>query len=143
MTPKQRVHLMAELWPAAAAALGCSKEDRERRLTEISRALGRPVDSASDIKTNRDFDQVKAHLLALSQPANLDAQVRQATMPRTRLIVGIRQRGEEAYIASISRDKFGTVAWEDLSEGQLIQLRDTLAARAHARGRKQVAECPF
>lgn len=137
MTPKQRIHLMAELWPAAAAALGCPANVRERRIEEIGRALGRPVVSASEIKTNRDFDLVKGHLLALAQPANLNAQVRQENMPRTRLIVGIRKRASEAYIAAICRDKFGTGAWEDLSEPQLEQLRDTLAARAQARNKRE------
>lgn len=141
MTIKQRILLMADLWPAAAAALGCSKEDRERRLAEISAALGRPVASAGDIKTNVDFDRVKSHLLAISQPSNLDAQMRQANMSRTRLLVGIRKRGAEGYIVALSRDKFGTAAWVNLPEFQLIQLRDTLAARASAKRKK--VEVPF
>lgn len=147
MTTKQRIHLLAELWPAAAAVLGCSPNDRERRLEEISKALGRPVDSASEIKTNKDFDDVKKHLLAISQPANLNDQVRIANMPRTRLIVGIMERRDRLGVepfSTIIRERFGTVNWEDLPDWQLEQLRDTLAARVHSRARieKANAEVP-
>lgn len=144
MTPNQRIHLMAELWPAAAAALGCSPNDRERRLEEISRALGRVVDSASDIKTNADFDKVKGRMLALSRPADVNAQVRQENMPRTRLLVGICERraayGEGSF-ATLLSERFGTKDWEGLPDWQLVQLRDTLESRLHARGKNAVV--PF
>lgn len=135
MTRNQRIHLMSDLWPAAAAVLGCSADDRERRLAEISQALGRPVDSASDIKSNKDFDAVKGHLLAISQSANVNAQVAIANMPRTRLIVGIRQRAARLnyHLPALSLDRFHTEDWEGLQEWQLEQLRDTLAAREQAK----------
>ncbi len=58
---------MAELWPNAAAALGWSPNDREKRLDTLSAALNRSLNSANDITTNDDFSRVKNHLLALAK----------------------------------------------------------------------------
>jgi len=142
MTANQRVHLMAELWPAAARVIGCSAQDRDRRLEEISLALGRPVNSASDIKTNEDFDKVKARMLALSQPANVDAQLKQLDQSHKRLVYAIKGLAAPAYIVAIARGKFHTEDWESLNEHQLTQLRNTLAARMSAKKKKPLVTVP-
>ena len=139
MTAKQRIHLMAELWPDAAAALGCSKDDRERRLEELSKALGRPIESANDIDHLKEFDAVKAHMLSISQGTNVAAQMRIANMPKTRLIHKCRSLHPEAYIITLARDRFGTEDWTGLANWQLTQLRNTLSARARGRRREQPA----
>jgi hypothetical protein len=66
MTTGQRVHLMAELWPAACRVQGWKVSDRTRRIDVLSRILGRPIQSASDITTNADYDTVKRELLTLA-----------------------------------------------------------------------------
>lgn len=66
MTRKQRIHLMRDLWPGACRWQGWPPNDRARRLAEIGRALGRPVASSNEVRTNDDFDRVKKHLLTLA-----------------------------------------------------------------------------
>lgn len=143
MTPKQRIHLQAQLWPDACAAQGWNPKDREKRLYLISRALGRVVASANEIGGNKEFDAVKKELLAISRPADLDAQIKMENMPRTRMIKKLEEY-PEAYLLAITQDKFRISAlygdWRrDLSETQLKQLLYTLAARAQARRHKQPA----
>lgn len=144
MTKGQRIHLMSELWPPAARALGCALDDRERRLEEISKALKRPVESAIQIGGNDEFDEVKKHLLKLAQPDNLNAQVEMENMPRTRLLMGIRER-RDAYgwprFQTLITERFGTADWESLPDWQLVQLRNTLAARLSKSKKQQLV--PF
>lgn len=66
MTTKQRIHLMAELWPNACQAQKWNRNDRELRLRVLSQAVGRPLKSASDINERDEFDAVKRHLLTLA-----------------------------------------------------------------------------
>lgn len=138
ITKGQRVHLMAELWPDAAEALGCGKDDRERRIDVLSEALGRRIESANDINGNKEFDKVKAALLAISQPANLKAQLRQTDQEAIRLRFSI-QRHVEAYWRAIATDKFSHANLDDLSVDQLTQLRNTLHARASGAKRREKA----
>lgn len=142
MTEKQRIHLMAELWPAAAAALGCRVQDRERRLEVISQALGRQVASANEVNDSTDFDLVKGAMLALSKPADVAAQLRQIAMAKTRLKFAIQKLMPEAYWRAVARNKFHTEDLEELNEAQLTQLRNTLAARANAKRKKTLATVP-
>lgn len=92
-------------------------------------AFGGPK-SAKTINHLRDFDDFVAACKAIVQPANLDAQMRQAEMPRTRLIYAIRQLAPEAYVIEEAGRKFGGVDWETLDESSLTMLRNHLAARA-------------
>ena len=89
--------------------------------------------------TNDDFDQVLAEFRALSQPDNLDAQLRQQDMPRRRLLYSIMHLAAEPYWRAIARDKFGTDDETRLDLAQLTQLRITLAARSRSRSRRQAA----
>ena len=105
-------------------------EDREDMRFDIHlRAFGEPR-SAKLINHLKDFDDFKAACLANMQPANLGAQMRQAEMPKTRLIYAIRKLAPEAYIISECWRKFGVEDWESLGESHLTMLRNHLAARA-------------
>lgn len=66
MTKKQRVHLMADLWPGACRAQGWDKNDRALRVRVLSDAAGRQLSSSSDLNGTDDFDRVKRHLLTLA-----------------------------------------------------------------------------
>ncbi|MCX6922705.1 MAG: hypothetical protein NT154_05745 [Verrucomicrobia bacterium] len=89
--------------------------------------------------TNEDFDLVLAEFRALSQPANLAAQLRQQDQPRRRLLYTICRLAPEPYWRSIARDKFGTTDLDRLDLVQLRQLLITLAARSRSRQRRQAA----
>lgn len=98
--------------------------------------------------SNQDFDRVLAIFRSYSQPANLNGQIRQIRMPRTRLehkikieqvrllsvlladdglpahLVTSDLDAAQAYVASVMRDRFGT---EDITE-----LSDTIRPRGSA-----------
>ncbi len=81
ITTKQRIHLMAELWPNACAAQGWQKGDDQRRYEVFAEALGHLsryqaiLDRGGHISTkdmdNGDFDLVKKHLLHLADKINI------------------------------------------------------------------------
>lgn len=66
MTKKQRIFLMADLWPAACRAQGWDAQDRDLRLQVLSEAVGRTVGSAAELGAAADFDAVKGRCLALA-----------------------------------------------------------------------------
>jgi hypothetical protein len=101
------------------------------------KALG--VDKSHLDFTNEDLDQVLAEFRAISQPDNLDAQLRQQEQPRCRLLYSIRRLAPEPYWRSIAQDKFGTADETRLDLVQLRQLLITLAARARSRQRRAAA----
>jgi hypothetical protein len=119
MTTAQRFHLIIDnpkrnhvcLWTQACRAMGWDKDDRELRLRVFCEALGRPIKSSSEIDHLKDFDAVKQHLLALGQPANLNAQVKLAVMPRTRLLTRIAELAAPALVAHIVRQRFTFAVW--------------------------------
>jgi len=82
--------------------------------------------------TNEEFDQVLSVFRAVSEPDNLDAQLRQLDQPRRRLAWKIKSLAPEAYRDKIMLDRFGTTRLEDLDEIELTQLRNTLSARSNA-----------
>lgn len=148
MTTPQRITLMADLWPNACAATGWDENDRQLRLDVLGTALGRKIDSANEINHLTDFDAVKSHLLAVSQPANLEAQVRIANMQKTRAQYAIRKldkqfiRGHDKsalspYTRKIMSNRFGHEDLSRLTPEQLEQLRNTLAARKSATRRSK------
>jgi hypothetical protein len=137
MTDKQRIKLMSIWWPDACAAAGWNPNDREKRIEVLSDAVQRPLKSANDLNDTTDIDQVKAHLLAISQPDNLNAQLQQQDMPRTRLIRSIYQFGlHPNYLGVILKRRFKTDRVENLSLHHLEQLRNTLAARLNSKAKK-------
>lgn len=74
MTPKQRIHLMSDLWPAAARANGWDIHDRTQRLAIINQVLARhpqparrrTVESANELDSNTDYTLVKNRFLMLA-----------------------------------------------------------------------------
>jgi len=140
-------------WQAACKAQGWTKAnswtglqiDNERHA--LLEKCG--FDSLTKVDPLAGFDRVLAELRSVSQPANLDAQLRQAKMPRTRLLYAIASLDKQIsggarspsapdyapspYVAAIMKDRFNTVELDRLSLEQLTQLRNTLAARKCAR----------
>ena len=128
MTDPQRIHFFAVLWRDACLAAGWPEHDREFRLQKISAWIGRAIDSLAQVDHLKDFDAIKAGCLAASQPANLEPQLPGA-LARKRLLWKIREMAPPNYTAAIAQGKFGMAQIDDLDEGQLNQLRNTLAAR--------------
>ena len=159
MTRKQQIYMMA-LWTRACAAQGWPANNRALRLTAISHALGRQVSSASEIRTNAEFDRVKRHLqeaaddLAAAMETETEGRARRlrwrirAQVDRLAQIWG-DTRAAHAYLHKLLNDKFNAgrqrenwLRLEDLTaepiadlEGllhpsQLEQLLMTLTARA-------------
>lgn len=106
------------------------------------RALG--SDKSSKAFTNSDLDKILAAFKALTEPASLDAQLRQAKQDRVRLLWKLQHyqapllalylehpsplTGAEAYIEAVAKDKFHR-SISELTASQLEQLRNTIAAR--------------
>jgi len=103
------------------------------------RAFGRPI-SAKEIDHLKMFDAFKAECLAMTRPADLEAQLHQAEMPLIRLRVACRKLADEPYILALvqsPRFKKQSLDDSDWTEQQLTELRNTLAARATSHHRKQ------
>ena len=122
---------------AAADELGITTaKDREELRQRIHLEAFGEAKSAKEINHLKDFDKFKAAALAITQPTNLHAQMRQAEMPTTRLVFAIRKLAPEAYIIDEVKRKRGTDArfqtddWTLLDESTLTILRNHLAARA-------------
>jgi hypothetical protein len=159
MTPKQRIHLMRDLWPAACAAQGWAPNNRALRLTALSHALGRAVTSANEIATNDDFDRVKRYLrmaaddVGAAMERESDGRARRvrervrAAVRELEAVLGDAGRAAQ-YVAEIIAAKFNhahapaisTLTVEDLTAepiydagrehpSQLDQLLMTLTAR--------------
>lgn len=117
------------------------------------RALGK--DKSSKLFNNQDLDKVLGAFRAISNPSNLNAQLRQLNQDKTRLLWKImndqsslisvfmegadqleRNTEAEHYIIAVIRDKFHTEDIRDLSaeriqdhDSELEMLRNTLDAR--------------
>lgn len=126
-------------------------------------ALGK--DKSHKEFTQEEFDQVIAEFLSISEPENLDAQIRLLKQPKTRLIFRIRRMAPEAYVKELLMDRWKTDDLNELDVSDLHQLRNTLKSRSNAlrrlpaqpsgheidelvnlpkRGRKETtADCPF
>lgn len=113
-------------------ALGASSaEDKnEARKTIHFRAFGRHGVSAKEIDHLKMFDAFKAACLAIIKPNDLQAQVDQANMERTRLIHRINELAPEIYWRAEARRKFNHDDLALLSIENLIMLRNHLSARA-------------
>src|SRR6185369_1181323 len=86
--------------------------------------------------TNEELDLVIAEFLCISEPENLDAQIRLLKQPKTRLIHRIQAMAPEAYWKQLLRDRWHTEDLADLDIGDLNQLRNTLKARSNALRRR-------
>ena len=96
-----------------------------------TKALG--YDASHKEFTNGDLDKVLAEFRVVSEPWNINAQIRQLNQPRERLMWSIRHRADQRYWEKIMRDRFKKGRLEELTEEELEQLRNTLVARGKKR----------
>lgn len=131
-------------WNALKRAANWTPEQSESERKALLRRAG--FSSLTQVDKLDGFDRVLAELAAITRPDDLDAQMRELNMPKTRLLFAIGKlsahlsppRAHLAYACQIARDKFGQTDLESLKDDQLLQLRNTLAARLSAhRHRKQ------
>jgi len=126
MTKKQNAKFFGEYWPQVCEVKGWRADDREQRLEFISIAIGRMIGSASEVDHLKDYDRLKAECLALLDPTNLNAQLRQLRQDQNRLVRKIqwiqvallaamedgnceeRNAAAERFVLAIMRDKFHT-----------------------------------
>jgi hypothetical protein len=109
----------------------------DRHALHIS-ALG--YDKSHGEFTNEEFETVIAEFLCISEPENLDAQLRLLKQPKVRLIYRITRLAPEAYLQTLLQDRWKTSNLMDLSVSDLHQLRNTLKARSNALRRKPEQE---
>lgn len=156
---------------SASLAAGHPEPDRKALYIQAGVVVGTTSTSSNPVAksltkfNNGDLDKVLAVFRALSQPANLDAQVEATEQPRVRLEYSIRELASQItdrpvhvadnYWRAVASDKFGlrypansAVRVEfselsDLSIPQLEQLRNTLENRLASKKKKalQTMEC--
>jgi hypothetical protein len=140
MTETQ-VRLYWRMFAAICEAKGWRQDDDHRREWHCLAGLG-PC-SAKTIDRMKGFDALKACWLAITQPANFNAQMAMQDQPRHRLITRIRADFPEAYVRClVTSQRFKATCLEDLTEKQLIDLRNTLCARKPVEFERQPAEAP-
>lgn len=139
MTPKQRLSLLLDRWPAACHAQGWDKNDRPLRLRIISQAIGRWVKSMNELNATTDIDKLYAHLGMLVSDVQLTVETDHPEFGEIRrqkhLVLHLALQLGRPYADSIMRDKFGHARLDDLTLPQLTQLRDTLNARRFSKAR--------
>jgi hypothetical protein len=114
-------------------------EEDQRRHALYIQALG--FEKSLTEFTNDDLDKVKAAMLAIVEPGNLNAQLRQLNQKRARLLFGIRKLArsmgaDDFYIAGIlrtmnSEGKLGSSILEELAPHDLEKVM--IALRQHER----------
>lgn len=134
MTPAQNQLYWRE-WSAVVKACKSHGWPVPDRHELHAQALGR--DKSHLHFTNQDFDLVLAEFRAISQPANLQAQLHALDQPRLRLLYAIRRLAPAPYSAAIARAKFGQPDPDQLTLGQLAQLHLTLISRARAKAARR------
>jgi hypothetical protein len=147
MTTKQRIAILADWWPRACSVQHWRRDDRPKRLSVISEAVGRQIGSLNELDNAADIDKVKAHLGALAEELDSAIELTPAGEDygyRRRLLWLIRKHGmalspsaPESYVFALAHDKFhlthGLSVLEDLTTDQLHQLMITLNARRHTK----------
>jgi len=150
LTKSQQLRFWRE-WSVACKVQGWTKAvswtgaqiDNERHAL-LARA---GFDSLTKVDHLTGFDRVLAELAALAKPNDISPQMRAAEQPRIRLLhaiealgnkisLGQTATGQNSYVATISRDRFGVSDYTTLPLPQLEQLRNTLASRAAAHRRR-------
>ena len=138
LTPSQQ-HRFWSKWNAIVSIANWTRTEAEAERHALLQRVG--FSSLTLVDKLKGFDRVLAALSAIDHPDDLDAQLRQITMPRTRLIFAVRKlssklspaRAPHVYACAIAKDKFGQPDVERLTDSQLLDLRNTLAARLIAR----------
>lgn len=148
MTNNQLKHLMPRpskkypqggWWWQACQAQGWNYDDRNFRLTVFSEAVGRRINSATELNTTNDVDRLKAFLLtkaanvkaAMEQPHDGDAR---RTMHLVRgLLAELEDLHPEpgAYVMSIIEDitkhRYGVHGVEDLGTAPRFDGREKIS----------------
>ena len=93
-------------------------------------ALGK--DKSHALFTNEELELVIAEFLCISEPENLEAQIRLLKQPKARLIYRIKRLAPDAYIHELLSDRWKTRDLSDLDVSDLHQLRNTLKSRSNA-----------
>jgi hypothetical protein len=131
MTPEQHgayFRLLGQCYHAMGVTSTAEKEEA-RQLVHL-RAFNRRGVSAKEIDHLKMFDAFKAACLAIIKPNDLQAQVDQANMDRTRLIHRISELAPEIYWRAEAKRKFGHDNLDLLSIDNLTMFRNHLSARA-------------
>jgi len=139
ISPAQRTMLFSMFNRACQAANLTGSIARDQYREQLTIKVCGSLISWNDL-TNKQVDAIKGELLAILQPANLDAQLDQINQQRTRTLYSIR-RFPDQYVAKIAQSKFGKTDLADLTERQLRQLAMTLGNRARAESKK--SKVPF
>jgi hypothetical protein len=167
MTQKQNSTFFGHYWPQVCEVKGWRPDDKEQRLEFISMAIGRMIGSATEVDHLKDYDLLKAECLAVLDPTNVNAQLRQLRQDQNRLVRKIqwiqvallaameegnleeRNAAAERYVIAVMRDKFRTedifaISYKaeprgrpGLLKSDLETLRDTIAARINERRREK------
>ena len=118
-------------WRQWSAVIRLSKwtpiEAEQQRKAMLARA---GFDSLTLVDKLSGFDRVLAEIKALSQPSDVDAQLRQQNQPVIRLRYRIRHHAlQAAYWHDYAINRFATADLDQLNETQLTQLRNFLDDR--------------
>lgn len=144
MSPKQKTLYWREWGRVRKIQPDADRHELHRQ------ALG--ADKSSKAFNNRDLDRILGVFRAISQPADVDAQLRQQAMARTRALHAIFNHPAD-YVQAICLDRFGTDDLDQLDDTQAAQLAMTLAIRRRAATKRaeatatlvvpETADCPF
>lgn len=116
---------------ARASACAASPDDYRHACHIV--AFGEDVSSSA--LTNKQLDRILALFRLLADPDDLRATLawnNPQDEQRKRLLWWLKNNCREAYIVSISRERFGTDDWESLDFPDLRQLHMTLKNRSAA-----------
>ena len=116
-------------WSSCIRLHNWSKPDSETQRKALLQRAG--FTSLTQVDKLAGFDRVLSELAAITRPSDIAPQIREAEMPRTRLIYACRQLADEAYIISLAAsDRFKCHDWLAMPMDTLLQLRHTLSDRA-------------
>jgi hypothetical protein len=154
MTKKQRIALMADLWPNACRAQGWRESDRDLRLYVCSIALAcdirgvqsfraalfsdvpldRALKSTNEIDDDKDFTRVKGLLLMLADDLNGANEVGNPHLNKARQMLHVINEqiaclalyhdNAPAYVRQLCRDKFDQPDFESLRSEPVRVLPD-------------------
>ena len=142
-----QVIMLLELWHEATTAIHIQGDsDRERRLNWSEQVIGRRVESWNDLNRRSDVDLLKARLLAILRPADLNAQLNQLRQARKRAEYRLRQLMAELevgwnYVAEIVHTmnvegKLGSNDIDELDARELTKVVIALEQQARRRSKR-------
>jgi hypothetical protein len=111
MTKPQLIKLLAKggLWAEACAYQGWDADDRELRMAELSKAVGRALSSSKDLNRTTDYDRVVQHLEQLagkfSQHDGLAGRYRDKVARQIQCLA-LYVPDAVGYVKAVIKDKF-------------------------------------